>query len=53
MSSLNAQKQGYLGAALNLSFKSLSSEFRLHLVADDAGCVQFLDSLTTQVQGLH
>jgi flagellin len=53
-SSLNAQRQlNNSGNALDVSFKRLSSGFRINSAADDAAGLQIADRLTSQINGLN
>jgi flagellin len=53
VSSLNAQRQlSNSGNALDVSFKRLSSGFRINSAADDAAGLQISDRLTSQINGL-
>ncbi|KID57732.1 flagellin [Pseudoalteromonas luteoviolacea CPMOR-1] len=54
VSSLNAQRQlNNSGNALDVSFKRLSSGFRINSAADDAAGLQISDRLTSQINGLN
>jgi flagellin len=54
VSSLNAQRQlNNSGNSLDVSFKRLSSGFRINSAADDAAGLQIADRLTSQIQGLE
>jgi flagellin len=54
VSSLNAQRQlNGSGNALDVSFKRLSSGFRINSAADDAAGLQIADRLTSQINGLN
>jgi flagellin len=54
VSSLNAQRQlSNSGNALDVSFKRLSSGFRINSAADDAAGLQIADRLTSQINGLN
>jgi flagellin len=54
VSSLNAQRQlQNSGNSLDVSFKRLSSGFRINSAADDAAGLQIADRLTSQIQGLE
>jgi flagellin len=54
VSSLNAQRQlNNSGNALDVSFKRLSSGFRINSAADDAAGLQIADRLTSQINGLN
>jgi flagellin len=51
---LNAQRQlQNSGNSLDVSFKRLSSGFRINSAADDAAGLQIADRLTSQIQGLE
>jgi flagellin len=53
VSSLNAQRQlNNSGNSLDVSFKRLSSGFRINSAADDAAGLQIADRLTSQINGL-
>jgi flagellin len=53
VSSLNAQRQlQNSGNSLDVSFKRLSSGFRINSAADDAAGLQIADRLTSQINGL-
>jgi flagellin len=54
VSSLNAQRQlNNSGNSLDVSFKRLSSGFRINSAADDAAGLQISDRLTSQINGLN
>ena len=54
VSSLNAQRQlNNSGNSLDVSFKRLSSGFRINSAADDAAGLQIADRLTSQINGLN
>jgi len=54
VSSLNAQRQlQNSGNSLDVSFKRLSSGFRINSAADDAAGLQIADRLTSQINGLN
>ncbi|MEQ3514832.1 flagellin [Pseudoalteromonas sp. BZB3] len=54
VSSLNAQRQlNNSSNALDVSFKRLSSGFRINSAADDAAGLQISDRLTSQINGLN
>ncbi|WP_462150922.1 flagellin N-terminal helical domain-containing protein [Pseudoalteromonas xiamenensis] len=54
VSSLNAQRQlQNSGNSLDVSFKRLSSGFRINSAADDAAGLQIADRLSSQIQGLE
>ena len=54
VSSLNAQRQlSNSGNSLDVSFKRLSSGFRINSAADDAAGLQISDRLTSQINGLN
>jgi flagellin len=54
VSSLNAQRQlNNSGNALDVSFKRLSSGFRINSAADDAAGLQISDRLSSQINGLN
>ncbi|MFC3031845.1 flagellin [Pseudoalteromonas fenneropenaei] len=53
VSSLNAQRQlSQSGNSLDVSFKRLSSGFRINSAADDAAGLQIADRLSSQINGL-
>ncbi|WP_462163487.1 flagellin N-terminal helical domain-containing protein [Pseudoalteromonas xiamenensis] len=54
VSSLNAQRQlQNSGNSLDVSFKRLSSGFRINSAADDAAGLQIADRLSSQINGLE
>ncbi|MBQ4848677.1 flagellin [Pseudoalteromonas sp. MMG012] len=54
VSSLNAQRQlNNSGNSLDVSFKRLSSGFRINSAADDAAGLQISDRLSSQINGLN